>query len=90
MTLAAIPSPPQGVWNIGPLPLRAYAMCIILGILVAIWLTRRRYAARGGNPEVVLDAAIIAVPAGIIGGRIYHVITDNQKYFCEGCNPVDA
>ncbi|BAC18800.1 putative prolipoprotein diacylglyceryl transferase [Corynebacterium efficiens YS-314] len=90
MTLAAIPSPPQGVWYLGPLPIRAYAMCIIAGIIVAIWLTRKRYAARGGNPEVVLDAAIVAVPAGIIGGRIYHVITDNQKYFCETCDPVDA
>ncbi|ANE05363.1 prolipoprotein diacylglyceryl transferase [Corynebacterium crudilactis] len=90
MTLAAIPSPPQGVWYLGPIPIRAYAMCIIAGIIVAIWLTRKRYAARGGNPELVLDAAIIAVPAGIIGGRIYHVITDNQKYFCDTCNPVDA
>lgn len=90
MTLAAIPSPPQGVWYVGPIPIRAYAMCIIAGIIVAIWLTRKRYAARGGNPEIVLDAAIVAVPAGIIGGRIYHVITDNQKYFCDTCNPVDA
>ncbi|WP_143336705.1 prolipoprotein diacylglyceryl transferase [Corynebacterium pacaense] len=90
MTLAAIPSPPQGVWYLGPIPIRAYALCIIAGIIVAVWLTRRRYAARGGNPEVVLDAAIVAVPAGIIGGRLYHVITDNQKYFCSGCNPVDA
>ncbi|BAU96425.1 prolipoprotein diacylglyceryl transferase [Corynebacterium suranareeae] len=90
MTLAAIPSPPQGVWYLGPIPIRAYAMCIIAGIIVAIWLTRKRYAARGGNPEMVLDVAIVAVPAGIIGGRIYHVITDNQKYFCDTCNPVDA
>lgn len=90
MTLAAIPSPPQGVWHLGSFPVRAYAICIIVGIIVAIWLTRKRYAARGGNPEVVLDAAIVAVPAGIIGARIYHVITDNQKYFCETCNPVDA
>ena len=89
MTLATIPSPPQGVWYLGPIPIRAYAMCIIAGIIVAIWLTRKRYAARGGNPEIVLDAAIVAVPAGIIGGRIYHVITDNQKYFCDTCNPVD-
>ncbi|APT07804.1 prolipoprotein diacylglyceryl transferase [Corynebacterium glutamicum] len=89
-TLATIPSPPQGVWYLGPIPIRAYAMCIIAGIIVAIWLTRKRYAARGGNPEIVLDAAIVAVPAGIIGGRIYHVITDNQKYFCDTCNPVDA
>lgn len=90
MTLATIPSPPQGVWYLGPIPIRAYAMCIIAGIIVAIWLTRKRYAARGGNPEIVLDTAIVAVPAGIIGGRIYHVITDNQKYFCDTCNPVDA
>ena len=90
MTLATIPSPPQGVWYLGPIPIRAYAMCIIAGIIVAIWLTRKRYAARGGTPEIVLDAAIVAVPAGIIGGRIYHVITDNQKYFCDTCNPVDA
>lgn len=88
--MAAIPSPSQGVWYLGPLPIRAYAMCIIAGIIVAIWLTRKRYVARGGNPELVLDAAIVAVPAGIIGGRIYHVITDNQKYFCDTCNPVDA
>ncbi|WJY92624.1 Prolipoprotein diacylglyceryl transferase [Corynebacterium faecale] len=90
MTLAAIPSPPQGVWHLGSFPVRAYAICIIVGIIVAIWLTRKRYVARGGNPEVVLDAAIVAVPAGIIGARIYHVITDNQKYFCETCDPVDA
>lgn len=90
LTLAAIPSPPQGVWHLGPIPIRAYALCIIAGIIVAVWLTRKRYAERGGNPEVVLDAAIVAVPAGIIGGRIYHVITDHQKYFCSACNPVDA
>lgn len=89
-TLAYIPSPPQGVWHLGPIPIRAYALCIIVGILAAIWVGSKRYQARGGDKEVVLDAAIIAVPAGIIGGRIYHVITDNQKYFCEDCNPVDA
>ena len=44
--LAYIPSPPQGVWNIGPFPLRAYALCILAGILVAVWLTQRRLAAR--------------------------------------------
>jgi hypothetical protein len=89
-TLAAIPSPPQGVWYLGPIPLRAYALCIIVGIIIAIWLGQKRYQRRGGDPNVVLDAALIAVPAGIIGGRLYHVITDNQKYFCSDCNPVDA
>lgn len=89
-TLAAIPSPPQGVWYLGPIPLRAYALCIIVGIIIAIWLGKTRYQQRGGDPNVVLDAALVAVPAGIIGGRLYHVITDYQKYFCATCNPVDA
>lgn len=88
--LANIPSPPQGVWHLGPIPIRAYAMCIIVGILVAMWMTLRRYTARGGNPDVVWDAAIVVIPAGIIGGRLYHVITDNDKYFCSTCDPIDA
>lgn len=88
--LANIPSPPQGVWHLGPLPIRAYAVSIMVGIILALWLTHRRYVARGGNADMVWDAAIVAIPAGIIGGRIYHVITDADKYFCEACNPVDA
>ncbi|MEJ5997049.1 prolipoprotein diacylglyceryl transferase [Corynebacterium sp. H130] len=90
MNLAYLPSPPQGVWHVAGIPIRAYALCIVAGILVAIWLTKRRYIARGGDGEVVMDAALIAVPAGIVGGRIYHVITDNDQYFCDTCNPVDA
>lgn len=88
--LANIPSPPQGVWHLGPMPIRAYAMCIIAGILVAMWMTVRRYTARGGNADVVWDAAIVVIPAGIVGGRLYHVITDNDKYFCSTCDPIDA
>lgn len=87
MLLAQIQSPPQGVWSI---PIRAYALCIIAGILVALWLTVRRYTARGGDVNDVYDAAIVAIPAGIIGGRIYHVITDAPKYFGEGQNPWQA
>lgn len=88
--LAYIPSPPQGVWYLGPIPLRGYALSIIAGMIVALWLTFRRYTRRGGNPDDVWDAAIVAIPMGIIGGRLYHVITDNQKYFCDTCNPADA
>ncbi|QGU04949.1 prolipoprotein diacylglyceryl transferase [Corynebacterium comes] len=88
--LANIPSPPQGVWYLGPLPIRAYALSIMVGIILALWLTHRRYLARGGDPDMVWDAAIVAIPAGIIGGRIYHVLTDADKYFCDACNPVDA
>lgn len=85
-----IPSPTQGVWHLGPVPLRAYALCILAGILVAVWLTQRRLAARGGDPERVIDVAMWAVPFGIVGGRLYHVISSPQAYFGEGGNPVDA
>ncbi|MDQ1680795.1 MAG: hypothetical protein QOI42_1654, partial [Frankiaceae bacterium] len=77
----SIPSPSQGSWQIGPFPLRAYALAIILGVVVAIWLGERRWQARGGRSGVVGDVAILAVPMGIVGGRLYHVITDWQLYF---------
>ena len=88
--LATIPSPPQGVWFIGPIPIRAYALCIITGIVVALWLSTKRYVARGGDADVVMDAAVVAIPAGLIGGRLYHVATDYDSYFCSTCNPVEA
>ena len=88
--LANIPSPPQGVWQLGPIPLRGYALSILAGIVIAVLWAKRRYADRGGNPEIVLDVAIAAIPAGIIGGRIYHVLTDWPKYFGEGGNPWQA
>jgi prolipoprotein diacylglyceryl transferase len=86
----AFPSPSQGVWHLGPFPLRAYALMIILGIVVAVWLGERRWAARGGTPGVVIDIAVWAVPFGLVGGRLYHVITDNQMYFGTGRHPLDA
>ena len=85
-----IPSPPQGVWEIGPFPLRAYALWIILGIVIAIWWGEKRWVARGGRAGVVVDTALWAIPFGLIGGRIYHVATDWYRYFGEGRNPVDA
>ncbi|MCX7542543.1 prolipoprotein diacylglyceryl transferase [Corynebacterium sp. P5848] len=88
--LATIPSPPQGVWYLGFLPIRAYALCIVAGIVAAIFVTRARYAARGGNPEIVMDAAVVSVILGIIGGRLYHVITDYDSYFCSDCDPLEV
>lgn len=88
--LAAIPSPTQGVWDLGPFPLRAYALCIVAGIIAAIWLTEKRWVARGGAPGDVLDIAVWAVPFGIVGGRIYHVITTPRPYFGEGGDPLRA
>jgi prolipoprotein diacylglyceryl transferase len=90
VTLASIPSPDQGVWYLGPFPLRAYALAIILGIVVAVWLGDKRWVARGGRPGQVADIAIWAVPFGLVGGRIYHVLTDYELYFGEGRNPVTA
>jgi prolipoprotein diacylglyceryl transferase len=88
--LATIPSPDQGVWHLGPIPLRAYALCIILGIILAIWWGERRWVARGGLKGDVTDIAVFAVPFGLVGGRLYHVATDYHKYFGEGRNPLEA
>lgn len=88
--LAYLPSPPRGVWYLGPIPIRAYALCIIAGILVALWWTQRRWLARGGAADDVLDVATWAVPFGIIGARLYHVITDPEFYFGPGRDPIRA
>jgi phosphatidylglycerol---prolipoprotein diacylglyceryl transferase len=88
--LATIPSPDQGVWHLGPIPLRAYALCIIAGIIVAIWWGERRWVARGDTKGTVIDLAVFAVPFGLVGGRLYHVITDPELYFTEGKNPWKA
>ncbi len=87
--LAAIPSPDQGVWHLGPIPIRAYALCIIAGIVLAIFWSERRWVARGGRPGTVIDVAVFAVPFGLIGGRLYHVATDWYRYFGPGKNPLD-
>jgi prolipoprotein diacylglyceryl transferase len=79
--LAYIPSPSQGVWHLGFVPIRAYALCIIAGIIAALVIGDRRWEARGGERGVIYDVALWAVPFGLIGGRLYHVMTDWQKYF---------
>ncbi len=61
-----------------------------LGIIAAIWIGEKRWVARGGRPGEVSDVAVWAVPFGVIGGRIYHVITDNDLYFGAGGHPIDA
>src|SRR5271156_591976 len=79
-----IPSPPQGVWYLGPLPIRAYAFFIIVGIVAALLIGDRRWAARGGQPGVIYDIALWAVPFGLVGGRLYHLATDWQTYWGPG------
>ncbi len=90
MVLASIPSPSRGVIHLGPLPLRAYALCIIAGIILAVWIGERRFVARGGRPGAVTDIATWAVPFGLVGGRLYHVVTDPELYFGAGRHPIEA
>src|ERR1700754_4350308 len=90
MSLASLPSPARGVWHLGPLPIRAYALCIVLGVIAAIWIGNRRWIARGGRQGTVGDVAVWAVPFGIVGGRIYHVITTPEPYFGQGGQPLKA
>ena len=81
MSVAYIPSPARGVWHLGPIPIRAYALCLVLGVIVAIWIADRRYLAAGGRPGLILDVAAWAVPLGLIGARLDSVATDYRLYF---------
>jgi prolipoprotein diacylglyceryl transferase len=76
------------VWHLGPLPIRGYALAVIAGIVVAILLGDRRWVARGGQRGLVTEVAVFAVPFGLVGGRLYHVITDWYRYFGPGENPL--
>ena len=90
LTLLTIPSPDQGTWYLGPVPIRGYALSIILGIVAAVWIGERRWVARGGRSGEVGDIALWAVPFGLVGGRLYHVVTDYELYFGPDRNPVTA
>jgi phosphatidylglycerol---prolipoprotein diacylglyceryl transferase len=79
--LASIPSPSSGEITLGPLQLRAYGLMIALGVVAAVWLAGRRLEARGaGTREDISYVALWAVPAGVIGSRMYHVATDWRRY----------
>jgi prolipoprotein diacylglyceryl transferase len=89
--LAYIPSPAHGVWHLfGFIPIRGYAIMIILGVVVAVWLGEKRWIARGGEPGTIVDIAVWAVPFGLVGARLYHVITDYELYFDKGKDPFNA
>jgi prolipoprotein diacylglyceryl transferase len=90
VNIAAIPSPSTSVWHVFGLPVRAYAICIVLGIIAALLIMDRRMRARGVAPWASLDIAVWAVPFGIIGARIYHLITSPQDYFGSGGDPIRA
>ena len=82
--LSAIPSPPSNSLSLGPLDFRYYGLCIALGVLAAVAIGRRRWEAKGGDPEDITTIALVAVPAGLIGARLYHVITDWSRLYSGG------
>jgi len=88
--VASIPSPSISYFDIGPLRIHIYALCIIAGIIVAVLWTNARLTKRGAEPWVVIDIALLAVPLAIICARIYHVLTHWGFYFGEGANPLSA
>ncbi|MCT2296204.1 prolipoprotein diacylglyceryl transferase [Brachybacterium muris] len=90
MSLALIPSPPISAISLGPLTLYFYAVCILAGIGVALWWATKRWEARGGNGDDLFDIVFVAVFAGIIGARIWHVLTSPAPFFGPGGDPVSA
>ena len=89
--VSAIPSPPNSAIEVGPLTIHFYALCIIAGITVAVWLGDKRLRAYDPNlTSVVADVAIFAVPSGIIGGRIYHVLSSPSDFFGSGASVLDV
>lgn len=80
---ASIPSPPAewASFSLGPVTVHAYALCILAGIILALILTQKRFVSFGGHADAVWDIAIWAIPFGIIGGRLYHVVSSPDAYF---------
>jgi len=92
MLPTSIPSPDPilSQFQLGPLTIHTYALCILAGILAAVVITQRRLSARGGTRGMVLDVIIWAVPLGIVGARFYHVLTHGGDYFYPGANLWDV
>ncbi len=79
-----IPSPPVSVWYLGPVPIRAYALCMLAAIVVGWWITARRWRRTGGDQATLETVLTWAVAAGIVGARVYHVVSDSHLYVGEG------
>ncbi|MGO9077623.1 MAG: prolipoprotein diacylglyceryl transferase family protein [Streptosporangiaceae bacterium] len=84
MPVAFLPSPARSLWQLGPIPVRAAALCVVAGVVLGLWLTGRRYRALGGSASVIWDIATVAVPAGLVAARAYSVLTDLPLYFGDG------
>ncbi|HVW79617.1 MAG TPA: prolipoprotein diacylglyceryl transferase [Mycobacteriales bacterium] len=81
MLPAYIPSPSRNLVHIGPFPVRFYALCIIAGVIAAAVIGDRRFVARGGRKGAIADVATWAVPFGLVGARIYHLVTNPELYW---------
>ena len=80
MVIASLPSPSRGIYYFGPLPLHAYGLALAVGILVAARVGQRRWVARGHPATEFADLVIWVVIAGIVGARLYHVVSDFQLF----------
>ncbi|HJB11322.1 MAG TPA: prolipoprotein diacylglyceryl transferase [Candidatus Brachybacterium merdavium] len=83
-----IPSSPISALSLGPLTIHFYALCILAGIGVALWWATGRWVARGGDGDDLFDIVFVAIVAGIIGSRIWHVLTSPEPFFGPGGDPV--
>lgn len=84
MIALSIPSPPIDSFQLGPLTLHIYALTMLTGFAVAFLIGRRRWQARGGTAEVFENIVLVAIPSGLVGARIYHVVTHWGDYFGPG------
>lgn len=86
----SIPTPSISVLELGPFTFHLYALCIVAGVAIAIWLGNKRFIAAYPDAHgIVSDVAIVAVPAGVLGGRLYHVATTPENFFGADGNPGD-
>ncbi|MEY4042546.1 MAG: hypothetical protein RL529_113 [Actinomycetota bacterium] len=84
--VTSIPAPSISSFTVGPFVVHIYALFILTGIVLAIWIANHRLTKRGGESGVAIDIALWAVPFGIVGGRIFHVLTHLGDYFSDGAD----
>ena len=89
MNLAYIPSPSFSKFELGPFTIRMYAICILAGVCLAVWILTRRWKRAGGTFDQVLDTTLVTVPCGLVGARLYHCLTTPAMYFPPTGNPID-